>query len=157
MASVLYLIWSLSACCFSSKCLFFFFQSQCKGPYIAACITTAGFEISRHTGSRHLYSHMCTENIHGQLLLRLASYAIKPLRYPSHVLLLSLAKGRNSATGYNQKRRGYAPVLTGAGTGNLFTPRSVVMLDAAKVVCETHHIRPSPHYFHMASTQQTYI
>ena len=107
---------------FFFKTSLFCLQSPHKGPCIAAYITTAGFEISRHTGSRHLYSHMCTENIHGQLLLRLTSYAIKFFQYPSHVLLLSFAQGRNSATGYIQQRQGYAPVLTGAGMGDLFTP-----------------------------------
>jgi len=98
---------------------------------------------------------MCTQNIYEQLLLRLASYAIKSLQYPSHVLLLSLAQRRNSATVYIQQRQGYAPVPTGAGTGTLFTPQPVVTLYAAKAVCEMHLMRPSPLSFHMPSTQQS--
>lgn len=91
---------------FLFKISLFYFPLPCKGPCIATCITAADFEIPCHTGSRHLYSHMCSENIYGQLLLRLDSYAIKSLQYPSHVLLLSLAQGKNSATGYNQQRQG---------------------------------------------------
>lgn len=87
----------------------FYFPLPCKGPCIATCITTAGFEISHHTESRHLYSYMCSENIYRQLLLRLDSYAIKSLQYPSHVLLLSLAQGKNSATGYIQQRQELCP------------------------------------------------